>query len=135
MKFHKEAILKGEKTRAHMFVTLWQKYIDQGMEQEDAYRKVDAEFQEVETRINAEQDAEIVKQLRACNEPHMKAWYEEEDKYVQEAVDYHKSMFYAGKKKALDDEHARQQVADAPDDKDTERLMKKKPTRGGGKKK
>ena len=115
-----------------MFVTLWQKYIDQGMDQEEAYRKVDTEFQEVENKVNAGKEAEMLKQLRTFSVPAMNSWLQEEEKYVQEALDYHKNMFYARKKKTEEAEAAVEDE-DAPVDKEAEKIMKKKTTRGKGK--
>lgn len=40
VKAHKKARENDEKTRGFLFVTQWQKYIDHGMEKEEAYKKV-----------------------------------------------------------------------------------------------
>jgi hypothetical protein len=40
VKAHKKARENDEKTRGFLFVTQWQKYMDHGMEKEEAYKKV-----------------------------------------------------------------------------------------------
>lgn len=42
IKMHRKAVAEGYKTRGYHFVNLWQKYIEAGLNQEDAYDKAPA---------------------------------------------------------------------------------------------
>ena len=99
LKQHSAAMAKGEKTRGHMFVTQWQKYINDGVAEEDAYQKVEAEFHEIEGKVLAEQDAIVTKQLLTGTVPSMLEFQAEEDKYFAEAMNFHRTMWYARKNK------------------------------------
>jgi hypothetical protein len=99
LKQHKDALFKGQKTRGYMFVTQWQKHIDEGMSEEDAYQKVNSEFQAIEEKVSEEQDALLTKQVRTLTAPSMLEFLAEEDKYYAEAMSYHKSVWFAAKNK------------------------------------
>ena len=100
LKQHKDALFQGQKTRGYMFVTQWQKYIEDGMAQEDAYQKVNSEFQEIEGKVSQEQDELLTQQLRTCSAPSMVELLAEEDKYFAEAMTFHRNMWYARKNKS-----------------------------------
>ena len=116
LKQHSEAVQKGEKTRGYMFVTLWQKYIDEGMAEEEAYQRVDAEFQEVESKINAEREVIEMQQLRTGTAPSMLAFQAEEDKYVAEAFAHHRTLWHARKNKSAAQAELVARKAAEPDD-------------------
>uniref|UniRef100_A0A6U2E2T1 Small ribosomal subunit protein mS23 n=1 Tax=Hemiselmis andersenii TaxID=464988 RepID=A0A6U2E2T1_HEMAN len=99
-KRHRRAAEADERTRGDMFVTQWQKYMEGGLQQEEAYSKVDSEFRAMEgkskeKKLQAEADL-IVK----GKHPEFEKWLEEEEKYVQEAYELHRLTWEAERRAA-----------------------------------
>lgn len=115
LKQHGDAMRRGEKTRGYKFVTLWQQYIDQGMSQEDAYQKVEAEFQEVESKLADELHHLHIKQLRTFSVPSINELEAEEDTYAEQAIAYQRSMWHARKNRSAEAELQAQNKADEPE--------------------
>jgi hypothetical protein len=115
LKQYSVAQKKGEKTRGYKFVTLWQQYIDEGMAQEDAYQKVEAQFQEVESKLSAELDALHVKQLRTFSVPSINEWEAEEDKFAEQSIALQRTMWHARKNRSAEAELLAQKAADEPE--------------------
>ena len=115
LKQHTDAQLKGEKTRGYKFVTLWQQYIDQGMSQEDAYQKVEVEFQEVENKLAEELDKLQIQQLRTFSNPSINELEAEEDKFAEQAIAFQRSMWHARKNRSVEAELQAQRKADEPE--------------------
>ncbi len=115
LKQYPEAQRRGEKTRGYKFVTLWQQLIDQGMSQEDAYQKVDAQFQEVESKLEAEMDELHLKQLRTFSAPSINDFQAEEEKYVEQAIAFQRTMWHARKNRSVEAELLAQKKTDEPE--------------------
>jgi len=113
LRMHPKAKAEGtDKSRGYLFCNLWQKYIDEGMPQEDAYKKVEQEFKAVEAKVEAQADAELLKQIMANDIPRYSELLAEEEKYVNEALDYHKKAWEAQKRKAMQSETESHAVKD-----------------------
>ena len=93
IKMHPKARANGEKTRGYLFCNLWQKYIMEGIPKEDAYLKVAAEFKVVEDKIKDEERKVLREQIRKNQVPLLNERWEEEDKYVTEALDFHRKQW------------------------------------------
>ncbi len=115
LKQYDDAQRRGEKTRGHKFVTLWQQYIEQGMAQEDAYQKVETEFQEVESKLAAELDGLHLKQLRTFSVPSINELEAEEDKYAEQAIAFQRTMWHARKNRSAEAALQAQIKADEPE--------------------
>ena len=99
IKLHLAARANGEKTRGYLFCNLWHKYILEGVPQEEAYMKVDAEFKIVEDKIKEEERKVLQEQIRSNKVPILQQRWEEEEQYVGEALDFHKKQWEARRAK------------------------------------
>mmetsp|Transcript_36746 Transcript_36746/g.86468 ORF Transcript_36746/g.86468 Transcript_36746/m.86468 type:complete len:216 (-) Transcript_36746:104-751(-) len=88
-----------DKSRQYLFVNLWQKYIEKGMPEEDAYTQVDKEFRAVEEKAKAEKEAHLRQQIEANNVPQWDYYQSLEEPYVQEALDFQKRQYTAKRRK------------------------------------
>ena len=102
IKMHPKARANGEKTRGYLFCNLWQNYILEGIPQEEAYVKVEAEFKVVEDKIREEERKVLREQIRQNKVPILMQRWEDEEPYVQEAFAFHKKQWEQRRAKRLE---------------------------------
>mmetsp|Transcript_54063 Transcript_54063/g.128487 ORF Transcript_54063/g.128487 Transcript_54063/m.128487 type:complete len:195 (-) Transcript_54063:23-607(-) len=103
IKMHKDAVKAGYKTRGYLFCNLWQKYIEAGVSQEDAFDKVHTEFRAVEEVEEAKKQAIIDEQIRTNTYAPFLDHMDKEEKYVKESMEYQEADFYAKRRKVQEE--------------------------------
>jgi len=131
-----DAAKKGQdKSRLYLFVNLWQKYIDKGMPEEDAYEQVDKEFKAVEAKAVEAKEKELRKQIMANNVPQWDYYQSLEEPYVQEAIDWHRRQWQAKRRKEAVIEEMVQKKTELGKVEGEGSLVKKGGSKKGGSKK
>eukprot|EP00284_Hemiselmis_tepida_P010228 CAMPEP_0174943644 /NCGR_PEP_ID=MMETSP1355-20121228/77149_1 /TAXON_ID=464990 /ORGANISM="Hemiselmis tepida, Strain CCMP443" /LENGTH=211 /DNA_ID=CAMNT_0016190899 /DNA_START=7 /DNA_END=638 /DNA_ORIENTATION=- len=124
-KRHRRAAEADERTRGDLFVTQWQKYMDSGLQQEEAYSKVDSEFRAMEGKSKEKKLQEEADLIVKGKHPRFEAWLEEEEKYVQEAYELHRLTWEAEHRAArIADDMRKEQEALAASEVEAEKAKK-----------
>uniref|UniRef100_A0A7S4UQ34 Small ribosomal subunit protein mS23 n=1 Tax=Guillardia theta TaxID=55529 RepID=A0A7S4UQ34_GUITH len=86
----------GKLTRHFRFIKKWRALMEQGMEQEEAYKAVDQEIRAEEQEEYKRVEAKILEQLKSGQGiPIINYRFEQDLHYVKEALDYHKKNWEA----------------------------------------